>query len=185
MLNSLRPAARVLTFFCVSALASATLAGCSDDGGSVVVDINASDSASGDTSAADAATGDSGSDTLADVLASDTDAADITEVSLDATAAACGTVIEGSWEATGACMGMFMTMTLTLEADGCTFGFSQWNMGMSVPRGGVVDGQSVAFTGTGWDTCTGVLSEAGDSVAGECPAGAGSPACEFELALRN
>ena len=135
--------------------------------------------------AADAATEDAGSDTTADVPAPDINVTDVAEVSPDTAVAACGAVVEGSWEATGACMGMFMTMTLTLDADGCSFGFSQWNMGMSVPRGGVVDGQNVAFTGTGWDTCTGVLSEAGDNVAGECPAGAGSPACEFALALRN
>lgn len=78
-------------------------------------------------------------------------------------------------------MGMQMSADLELGVDGCSFTLDNWNMAMSVPAGGSVSGTDVAFTGSDWDGCTGVVSEDGTSIAAECPAGGGSPACSFTM----
>ncbi len=91
------------------------------------------------------------------------------------TAPACTAPTEGPWEATGSCFGMLMTATLTVGgADGCRFTFDEWNMQMSVPEGGRVDGTDVTLTGPGWDDCTGTTD--GTSIEGSCGDG-----CTYEM----
>ena len=80
--------------------------------------------------------------------------------------AGCTAPSEGVWTMSGSCFGMDMVGTLTLEADGCSFTFSDWDMAMSVPEGGTVSGNAVTFTGAGWNDCTGTTD--GTSMSGGC-----------------
>lgn len=88
----------------------------------------------------------------------------------------CATLTEGGWTANGSCFGMLMTATLTVGSDGCSFEFSDWDMAMSVPEGGSVDGSDVSLTGAGWDDCTGTTD--GTSISGSCGDG-----CTFDMAF--
>lgn len=99
-----------------------------------------------------------------DTDTTDTDTVDVT----------CTTLAEGSWLVNGACIGMDMTGTLTLDQSGCGFEFSAWSMMMDMPAGGTVDGDSVTLTGAGWTDCTGTL--AGGVVDGTCGDG-----CAFHM----
>lgn len=87
---------------------------------------------------------------------------------------ACTELADGTWSASGTCFGMAMSATLT--SNGCSFAFSDWNMAMSVPEGGTVDGTDITFSGTGWDDCVGTTTD-GTSIEGSC-AGSG---CTFEM----
>lgn len=80
--------------------------------------------------------------------------------------AGCTTPSEGAWTMNGSCFGMAMGGTLTVEADDCSFTFSDWDMAMSVPSGGTVSGDTVNFTGAGWDDCSGTTD--GTSMTGAC-----------------
>jgi hypothetical protein len=91
------------------------------------------------------------------------------------TTAACEALAEGPWSMSGSCFGMPMSATVTLEADGCTFTFSAWNMQMSVPEGGSVTGTDVTLSGAGWDDCTGTTD--GGSISGECDGGS----CTYDM----
>src|SRR5687767_7407592 len=73
----------------------------------------------------------------------------------DDTAAACTPLEAGGWSMDGSCFGMLMTATLTVEADGCSFTFSNWNMAMSVPVGGSVSGTDVTLDWADKGGCTG------------------------------
>jgi hypothetical protein len=90
--------------------------------------------------------------------------------------AACVALTEGRWTGDGGCFGMTMSADLTLDADGCTFTFANWNMSMSVPEGGAVSGDSFAFTGFGWDDCAGTATAT--SMTGTCGGG-----CEIAMDL--
>lgn len=78
----------------------------------------------------------------------------------------CTAPSEGGWSMNGSCFGMLMTGTLTVESDGCSFTFSDWDMPMSVPDGGTVDGDDVTLDWPGLDGCTGTTD--GTSMEGSC-----------------
>ena len=99
-----------------------------------------------------------------DTDATDTDVADVT----------CTALPEGGWLVNGACIGMDMTGTLTLDQSGCGFEFSAWSMMMDMPKGGKVDGDTVTLTGAGWTDCTGTIVDG--VVDGTC-----SDGCAFHM----
>jgi hypothetical protein len=74
---------------------------------------------------------------------------------------------EGGWDLTGSAFGMNMSGTLTLDATGCAFTFSDWNMGMSVPAGGTVSGDQITLTGSGWESCV-LTAASGIDASGVC-----------------
>jgi hypothetical protein len=80
------------------------------------------------------------------------------------TTESCTVFTEGDWEVTGSAVGMTMTGTLTLDPDGCSFAFSDWNMGMDSPEGGTVVGDTVTLNGNSgsrdWSECSGTASDA-------------------------
>ncbi len=86
----------------------------------------------------------------------------------------CAALSEGPWSASGSCFGMVMTTTLTVDGDGCRFTLDDWDMEMSVPEGGAVDGSDVTLSGAGWDDCTGTTD--GTSLEGSCGDG-----CTYEM----
>jgi hypothetical protein len=92
----------------------------------------------------------------------------------DDTPAGCTAVAEGGWSASGSCFGHDMTATLTLGADGCSFTLSSWNMPMSTPDGGTVEGSEVMLDGADWTECTGTTD--GSSISGTC-----SDGCDFDM----
>lgn len=91
--------------------------------------------------------------------------------------AACVVLSDGPWTANGTCFGMRMTTTLTMDASGCTFTLTGWDMEMGTPNptGGEVADHTVSLDGDAWSTCT--AQAAGPRrVTGTCEAG-----CAFEL----
>jgi hypothetical protein len=102
---------------------------------------------------------------------------DDTDLAETDVAAACVALREGEWEGSGSCFGMSMSADLVLDAEGCSFTFENWNMTMSVPDGGVVDGDTFTLTGTGWGTCEGTATPR--SMEGQCEDG-----CIFEMTLQ-
>ncbi|MEQ1506714.1 MAG: hypothetical protein ABMB14_31090 [Myxococcota bacterium] len=104
---------------------------------------------------------DADADTDAD---SDSDADTDTDADSD-----CTRLTEGMWSADGPAFGMAMTAMLTVDAVGCQFTLSDWDMAMDAPEGGSVSGDQVTFTGDAyWQSCTGTASSDGVSVAGAC-----------------
>lgn len=80
----------------------------------------------------------------------------------DATAASCTVLADGAYDFSGDSFGMMMSATLVMDADMCTFVFSNWNMGMSSPTGGSVAGDTVTFTGESkWASCSGDIAADG------------------------
>ncbi|MEZ4236867.1 MAG: hypothetical protein R3F59_12075 [Myxococcota bacterium] len=89
----------------------------------------------------------------------------------------CTAPAEGAWTMDGSCFGMEMSASVALDADGCSFTFSDWDMAMDVPAGGTVTGTDVALTGDGWDDCTGTTD--GATISGTCGDG-----CTFDMAAQ-
>lgn len=98
----------------------------------------------------------------------------------DDTAQACVALQAGRWASTGGCFGMAMDADLTPETGGCSFTFSNWNMTMDVPEGGVVVDDQVTMTGSGWEDCTATAEADGTSFTGSCA----SASCAFAMALQ-
>lgn len=109
--------------------------------------------------------------------------ADVAEVSAseDTDGPGCTEIAEGRWVATGECVGMRMTADLSVADDGCSFTLDDWNMAMSVPEGGTVTDDQVAFDGDDWSGCTGTLSADGRSIEASCPSAGGVPSCTFTM----
>lgn len=84
-----------------------------------------------------------------------------------------GCVRSGTYDATGSCFGMAMTVDVT--ANECAFTLDHWNMAMTAPpTGGSVDGDIVTMSGGDLDGCTGTKS--GDTMSGTCVEG-----CSWEF----
>ena len=79
----------------------------------------------------------------------------------------CTALADGTWAVDGTAIGMAMTVTITMDAEACTFAFSEWSMAMEVPDGGVIDGDAVTLTGDGFDDCAGTVAADG-TVEGTC-----------------
>lgn len=83
----------------------------------------------------------------------------------------CTALQEGTWTMDGAAGGgMAMEATLTLDTDGCSFTFTDWNMSMgNLPAGGTVAGDQVTLSGDAYfETCTGTANADGSEVTGVC-----------------
>jgi hypothetical protein len=53
---------------------------------------------------------------------------------------------------------MLLDASLTMDVTGCTFAFSDWNMGMDSPSGGSVTGTTATFAGSShWESCEGEI----------------------------
>jgi hypothetical protein len=78
----------------------------------------------------------------------------------------CTAPAEGPWTMNGSCFGMAMAATLTVEADGCSFTFSDWDMAMSSPTGGTVSGDEVTLDWPELDGCAGTTD--GATMEGSC-----------------
>jgi hypothetical protein len=64
---------------------------------------------------------------------------------------------DADWAMGGTAYGMAMNADVAVDVDACSFEFSDWNMGMSVPEGGTMNGTDIQLTGSDfWSTCTGV-----------------------------
>lgn len=87
----------------------------------------------------------------------------------------CTAITEGPWDADGSCIGMLMHATVTVEADGCSFSFSDWDMAMTnLPSDGTVAGDEVTLTFPDKTDCIGTTD--GTSITGVC-----SDGCDFVL----
>jgi hypothetical protein len=95
--------------------------------------------------------------------AEDSDDTDVADSDTTATSTeACTALTSGRWAGTGAAFGMAMEADLAVDDGGCGFTFSNWNMSMSVPDGGVVAGDTVTFTGNAfWSSCSGTITNDG------------------------
>jgi hypothetical protein len=82
----------------------------------------------------------------------------------------CTPLVSGDWTIDGSAMGMPMGATVTMDAEGCTFSFSDWSMEMlSLPIGGSLDGSDLAMDGDAhWSSCAGTVNEDGTEVSGRC-----------------
>ena len=95
---------------------------------------------------------DKDADTSSDESDADTDSDTDTDTDTDS----CKPIKSGRWAAGGTAYGMSMYADVAVDAKACSFTFSNWNMGMSVPEGGTMDGTDIELTGsTFWSTCTG------------------------------
>ncbi len=92
----------------------------------------------------------------------------------------CIVLTVGRWNADGPCIGMPMSTNVVAESS-CGVSFTEWDMEMSVPRGAVLTGANVGFTGEGWDSCTGIVSDDGASIDANCPDSDVGPACSFTM----
>jgi hypothetical protein len=100
--------------------------------------------------------------------------------------APCVALVDGDWvldspgEGSGAPFGTPVGAVLTMDPEGCTFALD-WNMGVSLPSGGAIDGDELTLAGDdeGWATCVGDVAADGASVDGSCDSGA------FTMALDN
>jgi hypothetical protein len=86
--------------------------------------------------------------------------------------ATCTELASGTWTVGGPALGMPMDATVTMDSAGCTFTFSEWSMQMDpdlVPTGGVIDGDTLALTGTvdRWSECVATI-DASDVISGTC-----------------
>ncbi len=91
---------------------------------------------------------------------------------------ACTALVEGRWASSSEnCFGMGMDADLTLDAEGCEFTFSNWNMSMDAPEGGVVTGSDVTLTGAGWNDCVGTTD--GTTLDAVCGSG-----CNFHMEVQ-
>jgi hypothetical protein len=99
----------------------------------------------------------------------DTDSDSDTDTDTDTdTDAQCVALTEGHWDLGGGAFGMAMDADVAMDVKGCTFAFTNWNMAMSVPDGGTIDGSDVALQGSGyWGTCTGTVKSP-TQAAGTC-----------------
>jgi hypothetical protein len=85
----------------------------------------------------------------------------------------CTALTSGRWTVTGPAWGMAdnpMDGDVTMDAESCTFAFSNWDMQMDdLPSGGVLDGDAVQLDGLTdyWRSCTGTAADEGN-VSGTC-----------------
>jgi hypothetical protein len=86
---------------------------------------------------------------------------------------ACVALVDGDWTIDGSAIGMPMGAVLTMDAEGCTFTFSDWSMEMNnLPAGGEVAGDQVTLTGGGITAgCVGTVNAEGTSAQGVCDDG--------------
>ena len=83
----------------------------------------------------------------------------------------CEPIDEGRWTMGGTQFGMTMAADVAVDVAACAFAFSNWNMAMSVPDGGTMNGTAIQLTGSDdWSTCTGV-AESATEASGTCASG--------------
>lgn len=84
----------------------------------------------------------------------------------------CVALVDGDWVLDGPVFGTPVGAVLTMDVDGCTFTLD-WNMGVSLPSGGAVDGDQLTLVGDdeAWSSCVGTVADGGASVEGTCDAG--------------
>lgn len=138
-------------------------------GGDKTTESGDTGSGAGDTTGQDT-TDTTGQDT--------TDTTDTTPTDSGTPPAPCVLLVDGTWDADGPAIGMPMTGTLTMNPAKCIFTLSDWNMAMSMPMGGMVDGDQITLAGQGWSTCTATAQADGMHFEGTC----GSQAFTFDYA---
>lgn len=92
-------------------------------------------------------------------------------------AAPCVLLADGTYQASGSCFGMTMTVGLDMDDAACSFVLGDWSMNHgNSPEGGTVDEDQVSLAGGDFDGCTGTID--GATVSGVCDDG-----CAWELSL--
>lgn len=85
----------------------------------------------------------------------------------------CVALADGTWVVDGTAFGMEMTGVLEMNVDRCSFTIGEWDMQMaSMPTGGTIDGDQVAFDGDNfWQSCSGTVNADGTGITGACEDG--------------
>lgn len=118
-----------------------------------------------------------------DTTETDTDTGDTEDTDVEDTGPPCVTLVDGDWYGAGAAFGMKMGVTVTMNADDCSFTLTDWSMDMGpIADAGTIDADEVTLSGPDpyWSSCVGTADADGESVDGVCS----DDGAAFNLALQ-